>query len=520
MEENSTLDETILLVEDDSATRLVLRRGLQMAGYNVIEASNGEEGLKQALECHPALILCDWVMPLMDGLEVCRRVKASPELATTFLILLTSREGVADRVAGLDAGADDFLNKPIEPNELLARVRAGLRLHRSQRDLTQANQKLSLALSDLQRTQAQLVQSEKMSSLGQLVAGVAHEINNPISVIEGNLSHANSYLAHLLEFVQIYEQHCPNLVPEIEEYAQAIDWEFIKSDFPKVLEAMKIGASRIRDVVLSLRNFSRLDEAEMKRVNIHEGLESTLLMLQHCCQAQGDYLGIQVIKEYGDLPQVECYPSQLNQVFLNILNNAIDALEQKRKGQPNLPNSQDVILSSSNQTINYSALLPLVEQPSVSAIERNLDAFPSGSYCSTQPVMEFEENHLKVLDVEIPEMPIPTQDLPCITIRTALIKGGCEQTTNNEQLSNDYVCIGIADNGLGIPVSIQKRLFDPFFTTKPVGKGTGLGLSISYQIIVERHGGELYCYSQPGQGTNFLIKIPVNQPSAPEPIWQ
>ena len=290
-------------------------------------------------------------------------------------------------------------------------------------------QKLEQAMLELKQTEAQLIHTEKMSSLGQLVAGVAHEINNPVSFIHGNITHASQNVQDLLELLQLYQKQYPNSTPEIQEKAEAIDLEFLIEDLPKVISSMKIGADRIREIVLSLRNFSRLDEAGVKAVDIHSGIDSTLMILQNRLKPQSHHLGIQVIKEYGDLPEVECYAGQLNQVFMNILTNAIDALE---------------------------------------------------------------EDNLKCLATDTNATPGK------IKIRT-------------EVVGYDRITIRIADNGPGMPESVLKRLFDPFFTTKPVGKGTGLGMSISYQIITEKHGGSLQCISSPGQGTEFLIEIPVRQ---------
>ncbi|MBD1935996.1 PAS domain-containing protein [Microcoleus sp. FACHB-68] len=294
-------------------------------------------------------------------------------------------------------------------------------------------QQLEQALKALQQTQAQLIQSEKMSSLGQMVAGVAHEINNPVSFIQGNLNFAVEYIQKLLQIVQLYQQIYPKPAPVIEAVAIAIDLDFIIEDLPKMLSSMKIGAERIRQIVLSLRNFSRLDESQSKSVDIHEGLDSTLLLLQHRLKAQPEHPEIKLIKEYGPLPPVECYASQLNQVFMNILANAIDALFPARG------NSQKLEAKSTIQD-------------------------------------------------------------PQIRLRT-------------EVLEEDRIAIIIADNGPGIPEEVRLRIFDPFYTTKPVGSGTGLGLSISYQIIVERHGGQLRCISSPGGGAEFIIEIPIRQPT-------
>lgn len=485
-DQTATIASKILLIEDDSVTRLLFKKHLQLAGYEVTAAKNGEEGLQQAMQFNPALIICDWMMPLMDGLEVCRQVKASAKLANTFFILLTSREAIADRVAGLDAGADDFLNKPVALSELLARVRAVLRLYRSQQELSEANQQLKLTLKDLQRTQAQLVHSEKMSSMGQMVAGVAHEINNPIGIIEGNLSHAKNYLGDLEGLMQLYDKYYPNHPKEIADYLKTIDWDFVREDFPKILESMESGASRIHNMVLSLRNFSRLDEAEFKLVDIHEGIDNTLVMLQHRLQASGKNPAIEVTKKYGNLPKVECFPKQLNQVFFNILNNAIDALkENKIQQETNYSNNK---LTTQNYLQEFD-------------LTKNICCEVAGTYQS------IAQSPLRTYNLEIPTQ---TQEVPCITIQTEIISSQHQQIIEGQQ-KIDKIVIRIADNGTGITQSVQKRMFDPFFSTKQVGKGTGLGLSISYQIVVQRHGGQLYCISEPGVGTEFVIEIPLCQ---------
>jgi len=296
--------------------------------------------------------------------------------------------------------------------------------------LTQAQQ-LEQALQKLQRTQAHLVQSEKMSSLGQLVAGVAHEINNPVNFIYGNLVHASAYTQDLLNLIKIYQQEYPNPTPEVQGEIATIDLNFLIEDLPKLLDSMKVGAERICEIVGSLRNFSRIAEAEIKAVDIHEGLDSTLMILQNRLKSKSEHPGIQVIKDYGNLPRVECYAGQLNQVFMNLLANAIDAIDEQNERR----------------------------------MTEGIEANPS-------------------------------------TIRV-----------QTEVLNSKEVVIRIADNGPGITQQVKARLFDPFFTTKPVGAGTGLGLSISYQIVVEKHGGQLHCFSQVGKGTEFVIQIPLSQPS-------
>ncbi|MGP1386817.1 MAG: PAS domain-containing sensor histidine kinase [Thainema sp.] len=199
---------------------------------------------------------------------------------------------------------------------------------RAEAELNQRTVELERALQELQRTQTQMIQAEKMSALGQLVAGIAHEINNPVNFIFGNLNHADEYIQDLFELLQLYQQHYPSPHPEIQQKIDEIDIEFLLDDLPKLQKSMKIGADRIQKIVASLRTFSRMDEAEMKEVNIHDGIDSTLMILQHRLKAKPEFPGIQVIKNYGEVPLIECYAGQLNQVFMNLLSNAVDVLEE------------------------------------------------------------------------------------------------------------------------------------------------------------------------------------------------
>ncbi|WP_445243872.1 ATP-binding protein [Microcoleus sp. S13_B4] len=440
----------ILFVDDEPDLEFLIcqkfRQKIRTGEYQVFFAHNGVEALSTLREQPDIdIILTDINMPVMDGMALLAKLN---ELVTMVKTVVISAYGDLGNIRkAMNGGAFDFLIKPINFQDLEITINKTLchvqQLKENERSRQEREDKLrqsearerekaiqlELALQNLQRTQSQLIQTEKMSSLGELVAGVAHEINNPVNFIYGNLTYVNEYSQKLLDLINLYEQHDAHNHPEIEFLSEKIELDFIKEDLPKMLDSMKLGTERIRNIVLTLRNFSRLEEAEMKPVNIHEGIDSTLVILQSQLKARSNCPSIQVIQEYGDLPQIECYAGQLNQVFMNFLSNAIYAL----------------------------------------------------NHCDKERSQKQMKNQPRT-----------------ITIRTSM-------------LNCDWVRISFKDNGPGMTSDVINRLFNPFFTTKPVGDGTGLGLSISYQIVVEKHGGDLKCLSQPDQGAEFVIEIPVRQ---------
>ncbi|MHC5849918.1 response regulator [Nostoc sp.] len=583
-------DNGIILIVDDVPNNLkVLSDTLANAGFEVAIATSGEGALQQLEHTPVSLILLDVMMPGMNGFETCQHIKANLKTQNIPIIFITALSESVNKVTGFELGAVDYITKPFQQGEVLARVRSHLKLNHlsqslearntelqqltqqleqrvtertqelfgsietlkqtqqlmrlvfdtiphwvgwkdtnsvylgcnqslatilnlsspdeivgktdydlliskeecdwyrvcdrrvmesgkaelhiieqwqrtdgqqiwldtskmplrdakgnvfgillvteditkrqlAQEELKQQKQNLEEALAELQGTQVRLVQSEKMSALGNLVAGVAHEINNPVGFLGGNIQPALDYIKDIFGLIDLYQQEYSPPSGIIQNEIEAIDLDYIREDLPKLVGSMQEGVKRIRDISTSLRTFSRADSDRPVACNIHDGIDSTILILKHRLKSSETRPEIQVIKEYGQLPLVECFAGQLNQVFMNILANAIDALEESNIGR---------------------------------AFE-DIKAHPN-----------------------------------FITIIT--------QVSENKQ----KVIIKIKDNGKGMNEQIKSKIFDHLFTTKAVGKGTGLGLAIARQIVEETHGGRLSFNSVIGEGTEFILEIPV-----------
>ncbi|MEL6351974.1 MAG: response regulator [Cyanobacteria bacterium J06627_28] len=457
---SETIADNIILIVDDNPNNLsVLAETLRYANHEVRIAMDGESALKQVMLNQPALILLDVMMPGIDGFETCRRLKAEAQFSDIPIIFMTALTNEDAKVQGLSLGAVDYISKPFQDVEVLARVKIHLQRSELIRSLQVRNQQLaeeidkrhtseelnrklescievstavlSEASEHYHHTQRQLVKSEKLSSLGELVAGVAHEINNPIGCITNNVEfvaeHGENLLAHIAEYESMLNANIDKLdaadVERLKQHAAKIELDYIAEDFPALIESMVTSGDRIQAISQSLRTFARADTTKKQPYCLHEGIDGTLLILRHRLKCTDDREDVVVIKNYGELPNISCYPGQLNQVFMNILANAVDAVDAC-----------------------------------------------SGLFARTAQA-------------------------PTISISSTVEDGS--------------VIVTISDNAGGMPESVRVRIFESQFTTKTAGKGTGLGLSIAHQIVTLNHQGQISCLSEQGVGTTFRIALPI-----------
>ncbi|CAD5913037.1 sensor histidine kinase [Planktothrix agardhii] len=311
-----------------------------------------------------------------------------------------------------------------------------------------------------QQAQSELIQTEKLASLGKMVAGVAHEIRNPVSCIVGNSSCLLNYYQDLMKLIQTYEENIEKPCTAIDDVKAEIDFEFLQPDLGEAIKSILVSSERLGQLVNSLHSFSHIDGNQRREINIHDCLDGTLLILKNRLKQK-----IEVVKNYGDIPLIKCYSGQLSQVFINLISNAIDALEEREETDQQSPKIE---INTRVKTLSEDQIYP-AQLAQLSQVNRLLYCLPT--YKESRSLID-----QNILDIDV----------------------------NSEWLS---ICI--RDNGMGIPQEIQSRIFDTFFTTKPAGKGTGLGLAISYQIISEKHGGQLNFISDLGVGTEFEILLPI-----------
>jgi signal transduction histidine kinase len=387
--------DTVLLV-DDNPDMLHFMSDQLRNDYNLLFSQDGEEGIRVARMEHPDLIISDIMMPVKDGYQLCRELKADPETATIPIIFLTAKGSISDKIEGLEQGADDYLAKPFNKEELCARAASLLHKARLQKEILEKNGQLAEALERLKRIGRDLAHTDKMASLGLLVAGIAHELNNPVSFAKGSLLLVSDSFDSLIQG----------------DMADPEKFSAIRQDIKESLHVVKSGLTRVEGVIKNLSSFVRGDAEIFGRYDLHAGLDQALGLLRY----EG-LEGLAVHRAYGEIGPVEAIPGQINQSFLNIFQNAIHAMQGCR--------------------------------------DRRL-------FIETRGV-------------------------------------------------GDAAVVSIRDTGVGIPESHLSRLFEPFFTTKEVGRGTGLGLAIAYKIIVENHHGAIHVNSQVGEGTEFVITLPLKQ---------
>ncbi|WP_413173841.1 response regulator [Anabaena azotica] len=321
----------VLIVDDKLENIRLLSDFLSKQNYQVRKAINGQAALIAVQTLPPDLILLDINMPIMGGYEVCENVKNNPITNSIPVIFLSAGNEVFDKVKAFQVGGIDYITKPFYLEEVLVRIQTQLKIQQLQKELKFRNDQLQNMLIKLQNTQIELIQKEKLVNASRIIAGISHEINNPLSFIMGNLNPASEYSQNLIKLIQIYQQSFPDGTPEIRNFIEEHQIDFLSADFIKIIDSMRNGAERIRSVIQALHIFSRLDKAGITHFEIHEIIDNVLTTINDQLILKKSSISISVLKKYADLPTFIGYPNLFTQVLVNILQNAIDALEAKQE---------------------------------------------------------------------------------------------------------------------------------------------------------------------------------------------
>ena len=408
----------VLIAEDDFVARRILHRMLEKLGHQVIACENGLKAWEAIQNNEARLAILDWMMPKIDGLTLCRKIREERLPEYVYVILLTSNDQKSDIVEGLNAGADDYMTKPYDPYELKARIRSGQRVLKLE--------------DDLKTTTSQLLHSEKLAALGTLAAGIAHEINTPMQYLEYNTLFLQESFDGILELLKSYGRlegriasgdGIRPLFREIRELEEKIDLAYIREEIPRAIRESSEGVEHVTEIVRSMRDFTHPGNRQIAPMDINEAVSNTIRV------SQNQWVRVAEIQVdlTPDLPPVPCLQGEFNQVVLNLIVNAAHAIEERIKKKPD---------------------------------------------------------------------------------------AGAGLISIHTRKTEDSVEVCVQDNGIGIPDIIRPKIFDPFFTTKEVGRGTGQGLAISRSVIVDRLGGRLTFNSRVGEGTTFIIRLPLEQATA------